>query len=130
MSTIFLQNLAFCQHSFFDLRIESIYIKERCLSVCLSVCLFGFGAQTTGKISTKFGMGHPLVSVGNLEILFWVDPPGGYNFGKTKKIQTVPVWPPYQEMYPSRFFVATTLPDGNQKMPITTPVFGVQKSSF
>ncbi len=63
-------------------------------------------------------MEHPLVSVGNLKILFWVDPPqGGYNFGKTKKIQTVPIWPPYQEMYPSRFFVATTLPDvGNQKI--------------
>ncbi len=24
--------------------------------VCLSVCLFGFGAQTTGWIPTKFGM--------------------------------------------------------------------------
>ena len=28
-------------------------------------------------------MEHPLVSVGNLKILFWVDPPqGGYNFEK------------------------------------------------
>ena len=49
----------------------SIYIKER----CLSVCLFGFGAQTTGWIPAKFGMGHPLVPVGNLKILFWVDTP-------------------------------------------------------
>ncbi len=47
-----------------------IYIYKREVSVCLFVCLFGFGAQTTGWISTKFGMGHLLVSVGNLEILF------------------------------------------------------------
>ncbi len=45
--------------------------------VCLFVCLFGFGGQTTGWILPKFGMEHPLVSVGNLEILFWVDPPRG-----------------------------------------------------
>ncbi len=44
-------------------------MKEACLSE--SVCLFGFGAQTTRRIPTKFGMGHPLVSVGNLEILFF-----------------------------------------------------------
>ena len=54
-----------------------LYIKEACLSVCLFVSLFGFGAQTTGGISTKFGMEHPLVSVSYLEILFWVDPPRG-----------------------------------------------------
>ncbi len=30
-------------------------------------------SQTTGWIATKFGM----VPVGNLEILFWADPPGG-----------------------------------------------------
>ncbi len=54
-----------------------MYVKE----ACLSVCLFGFGAQTTGWISTKFGMGHPLAPVVNPKILFWVDPAkGGINF--------------------------------------------------
>ncbi len=39
-------------------------------------------------------MDLPLDTVGNLKTLFWVDPPqGGYNFGKTKKIQTFPLWP-------------------------------------
>ncbi len=47
-----------------------IYIYKREVSVCLFVCLFGFGGQTTGWISTKFGMGHLLDPVGNLEILF------------------------------------------------------------
>ncbi len=32
-------------------------------------------------------MGHPMVPVGKLEILFSVTPHGGYNFGKTKKFQ-------------------------------------------
>ena len=41
-------------------------VWERCLSVRLSVCLFGFGAQTTGWIPTEFGM-DPM---GNLENLF------------------------------------------------------------
>ncbi len=54
-----------------------IYIYKREVSVCLSVCLFGFGAQTTGWIPTKFGMGLPLDPVGDLETLFWVDPPRG-----------------------------------------------------
>ncbi len=36
----------------------------------VSVCLFGFGAQTSGWNQTKFGMGLPLDPVGNLEILF------------------------------------------------------------
>ncbi len=39
-------------------------------------------------------MGLPLVPLGNLEILFWVDPHQGVdNFGKTKQIQTFPIWP-------------------------------------
>ena len=131
MSTIFLQNLAFCQHSFFDLRIESIYIKERCLSVCLSVCLFGFGAQTTGKISTKFGMGHPLVSVGNLEILFWVDPPrGGIILEKLKKSKLSPYGLPTKKCIHQDFLLQLPSQTETKKMPITTPVFGVQKSSF
>ncbi len=57
------------EESYISLRL--IYIYKREVSVCLSVCLFGFGAQTTGRIPTKFGMGHPLVFVGNLEILFF-----------------------------------------------------------
>ncbi len=80
---------------------QSIYIKDACLSVCLSVCLFvclfGFGAQTTGWIPTKLGMDLPLDPVGNLEILFWVEPPpprgGGYNFGKTQKNPNFSIWP-------------------------------------
>ncbi len=55
--------------------LRSIYIYKRGLSVCLFVCLFGFGAQTTGWISAKFGMGLPLDPVGKLKILFWVAPP-------------------------------------------------------
>ena len=48
------------------------------MSVCLFACLFGLiGAQTTRLIPTKFGIEPPLVSVGNLKILFWVDPPEG-----------------------------------------------------
>ncbi len=44
----------------------------------LSVCLLGFGAQTTtGWIPTKFGIDLPVVPVGNIEILFWIDLPGG-----------------------------------------------------
>ncbi len=38
-------------------------------------------------------MGNPLDPVGNLEILFWVDPPGGYDFGKTKKNPNISPWP-------------------------------------
>ncbi len=39
-------------------------------------------------------MDLPLDPVGNLEILFWVDPPqGGYNFGKTQKNPNFPIWP-------------------------------------
>ncbi len=73
---------------------KDIYIYKREVSVCLFVCLFGFGAQTTGWILTKFGMDLPLDPVGNLEILFWVDPPqGGYNFGKTQKNPNFPIWP-------------------------------------
>ncbi len=34
---------------------------------------------------------------------------------------------PYQEMYPSRFSVSITPPDG---LPVTTPVFEAQKGSF
>ncbi len=61
------------------------------MSVCLFVCLFGSGAQTTGRIPTKFGMGYPLVSVGNLKLLFWVDlPQGGYDFEKTQKSKLSP----------------------------------------
>ncbi len=51
----------------------SRYIKEP----SLFVCLFGFGAQTTGWIPTKCGMDLSLDPVGNLKINFWVDPPGG-----------------------------------------------------
>ena len=67
-----------------------MYIKE----ACLSVCLFGFGAQTTEWIPTKFGMDLPLDPVGYLKILFWVGPlQGGYNFGKAQKIQPFLIWP-------------------------------------
>ncbi len=41
-----------------------------CLFACMSVCLFGIGGQTTGWIPNKFGMGHPMGPVGNLEIIF------------------------------------------------------------
>ncbi len=51
----------------------SRYIKEP----SLFVCLFGFGAQTTGWIPTKCGMDLSLDPVGNLKINFWVDPPRG-----------------------------------------------------
>ncbi len=60
--------------------LSSININE----ACLSVCLFGFGAQTTGWIPTKFGMGNLLASVGNLKISFWVDPQGGVQFWKNQ----------------------------------------------
>ncbi len=43
----------------------------------LSVSLFTFDAQTTGGISTKFGMGVLLVHESNLGEMFWVDPRGG-----------------------------------------------------
>ncbi len=39
--------------------------------------MFGFGIQTTGWIPTKLGMDLPLDPVGNLKILFWVDPARG-----------------------------------------------------
>ncbi len=66
---------------------KSIYIKEACLSVCLFVCLFGFGAQTTGRIPTKFGMDLPLDPVGYLKTLFWVDSPqGGIILEKLKNL--------------------------------------------
>ncbi len=70
----------------------SICIYKRGLTVCLFACLFGFWAQTTGWIPTKFGMDLPMDPVGNLEIPFRVPPPGGYNFGNTQKIPTFP-WP-------------------------------------
>ncbi len=74
----FLQKSIYCfVHLYIFLTIIRIYIYKREVSVCLFVCLFGFEAQTTGRIPTKFGMGHPLVYVGNLENLFWVDPPRG-----------------------------------------------------
>ncbi len=60
------------------------------MSVCLSVCLFGFGGQTTGVISTKFGMDLPLDPVAPLEYFFKVDPPGGDNFGKAQKSKLPP----------------------------------------
>ncbi len=55
----------------------STHIKQRCLSVRLFACLFRFGTKLLGRIPTKFGMGHTLGPVGNLEMLFWVDPPKG-----------------------------------------------------
>ena len=58
-----------------------------------------YRAQPTWWISTEFGMGNPLDPVGNLEILFWVDPPGGYDFGKTKKIRTFPHGPKRKNNY-------------------------------
>ena len=61
----------------------SICIKEAFLSVCLSVCLFGFGAQCTRWISTKFGMGHPMGPVGNLN-------KGGIILEKVKKSKLSP----------------------------------------
>ena len=33
------------------------YIKERCLSVCVSVCVSGVNVQTAHPIATKFGGG-------------------------------------------------------------------------
>ncbi len=64
---------------------STIRIQKR--GVCLSVRLFGIGAQTTGWIPTKFDMGHPLGPVGNLKILFGVEPPGGGKFlEKLKKL--------------------------------------------
>ena len=60
----------------------------------VSVFLFGFGAQTTGEISTKFGMRYPIVPVGNLKILFSGWPPqGGHDFRKTQKSILSPYGP-------------------------------------
>ncbi len=56
--------------------IDYQFVIEACLFVC---------SDLVGWIPTKFGINHRLVPVSNLEILFWVDPPRGYNFGKTKK---------------------------------------------
>ncbi len=69
-----------------------LYILKNgvCLSVCLFVCLFGFGGQSTGWISSKFGMGHLLDPVDNLEIFFWLDAPRGAIIWKNSKIQTSP----------------------------------------
>ncbi len=47
-----------------------------------------------GWLSARFGMGHPMRLVGNLEILFWVDPPrGGKILGKLKKSKLSPYGP-------------------------------------
>ncbi len=53
-----------------------LFVSHLLYTLCLSACLFGFGAQTIGLASTKFGMDHPLGPVGNLK-LFLVDFFGG-----------------------------------------------------
>ena len=47
------------------------------MSVCLSVCLFRFGAQTTGWIPTKFGMDLPLALWVTSKYFFGLTPPEG-----------------------------------------------------
>ncbi len=44
-----------------------IYLYISGVSVCVSVCLFGFGGQTTLWIQTKFGINLPLVPLGDLK---------------------------------------------------------------
>ncbi len=86
VSSSLFEKISFCHYA--------IFICKRGLSVCLSVCLFGYRAQTTGGISTKFCMGHSLVYVGNLKILLWVDlSKRRYSFGKPQKSRLSPYGP-------------------------------------
>ncbi len=61
----------------------------------LFVCLFGFGDQSTGWISTKFGMDLPLDPLGNLKILSFLGWPskGGTILKKTQKSKLSPYDP-------------------------------------
>ena len=73
-----------------------IYMYKRGLSVCL-VCLFvcsDFKPKLLDGSKTKFGKGLPLDHVGNLKMLFWVDPPrGGIILEKLKKSKLFPYGP-------------------------------------
>ncbi len=53
-------------------KFDLIYTYKGGMSVCLSVFLFGFGAQTSGWIPTKFGMGHPPCSVSRVFGKTWL----------------------------------------------------------
>ena len=58
----------------------------------MSDCLFGFGAKTIGVISTKFGTGHPMGPVGDLEVsyIFGLTLPGEGEFSENPKNPNFP----------------------------------------
>ncbi len=63
-----------------------IYIKERCLSLCLSACS-EWEPNLQDGFQQKFGMGHSMVHLVNIDILLLgTSTTGGrWNFRKTKK---------------------------------------------
>ncbi len=73
---------------------KSICIKEACLSVCLSVCLFDRISNPNYYMDLKPNLAwdSPWTMWVKSKCFFGLTPQGGYNFGKTQKIQTSPIW--------------------------------------